>query len=128
MYETLRAIHLIAVIPCIFLGGYLIFLSTKGNHNHKFVGKIYMSLMAIQALISLFMKAHVGNQFLDHFGWIHIISIITLISIPQSLYLIRKNNIKGHQYSMVILYFSGLIIAGAFTLMPGRYLNEVLFH
>ena len=100
MYETLRTIHLIAVSPCILLGGYLIFLSTKGNTKHKFLGKIYMILMVIQALISLFMEARVGKQFLNHFGWIHILSIITLISIPQSLYLIRKNNLKGGSSSI----------------------------
>ena len=128
MYEALRTIHLITVTPCIFIGFCLIYISRKGSNLHELFGKTYLALMFIQASISLFMEAKVGPQFLKHFGWIHLLSIITIATIPYSLYAIKKGFIKSHSRSMIILFWSGLIIAGGFTLVPGRYLNEVLFN
>ena len=40
---------------------------------------------------------------------------------------IKRGDVKAHSRSMIILFWSGLIIAGGFTLFPGRYLNELLF-
>ena len=127
MYELLRTIHLIAVSPCLIIGVYLIYASTKGSKNHKKLGWIYMILMFFQAGVSLFMEARVGLQFLNHFGWIHLLSILTLYTVPKSIYYIKKGDIKGHSRSMIILFWAGLIIAGGFTLVPGRYLHDVFF-
>ena len=127
MYETLRTIHLIAVIPCIPIGFYLIYISKKGNNLHRIFGKIYLVLMFFQATVSFFMDARVGPQFLNHFGWIHILSVITVATVPYSLYAIKRGDVKAHSRSMIILFWAGLIIAGGFTLFPGRYLNELLF-
>ena len=128
MYELLRTIHLIAVSPCLIIGAYLICFSNKGSGNHKKLGWIYMLLMFFQAGVSLFMEARVGPQFLNHFGWIHLLSILTLHTVPKSIYYIKKGDIIGHSRSMIILFFSGLIIAGGFTLFPGRYLHDVFFN
>ena len=127
MYEALRTIHLMAVLPCLLLGAYLIYFSSKGSSPHRSLGKFYMILMTIQAFVSLFMEARVGPQWMSHFGWIHLLSGVTLYTIPASLRYLKIGNIKSHKRSMLILYWSGLIVAGAFTLTPGRYLHEVLF-
>ena len=82
MYEILRTIHLIAVTPCIPIGFYLIYISKKGNNLHRIFGKIYLVLMFFQATVSFFMDARVGPQFLNHFGWIHILSVITFATVP----------------------------------------------
>ena len=33
----------------------------------------------------------------------------------------------AHMYSMIGVYVGALLIAGAFTLMPGRFFHEILF-
>ena len=128
MYELLRSIHLIVVSPCLVIGAYLIYFSTKGSANHKTLGWTYMVLMFFQSGISLFMEARVGPQFFDHFGWIHLLSLLTIYTVPKSIYHIRKGNIKAHSRGMAILFWAGLIIAGGFTLVPGRYLYDVFFN
>ncbi|MEP5132624.1 MAG: hypothetical protein ABJQ64_08650, partial [Nonlabens ulvanivorans] len=52
-YNLLMYLHLGTVVPCIFLGAYLLFFR-KGNSLHKVLGKIYMTLMMITAIASLF--------------------------------------------------------------------------
>lgn len=125
-YDFLMYSHLITVVPCVFLGAYVL-LAKKGTGIHRFLGKIYMVLMLITALITLFMPAMVGPQVLNHFGWIHLFSFLTIWTVPTAYTAIRKGNVRAHKRKMVLLYFGAILIAGGFTFAPGRYLNELFF-
>jgi uncharacterized membrane protein len=48
--------------------------------------------------------------------------------VPTAYLAIKKGNVKAHKRKMILLYFGAIVIAGAFTLAPGRYLNEVFFN
>jgi uncharacterized membrane protein len=125
-YDTLMFLHLYTVIPCVFIGGFLLVIK-KGTGIHKRLGRLYMVLMLFTAIVTLFMPAYVGGRVLNHFGWIHLFSFLTIWTVPTAYIAIKKGNIKAHKRKMILLYFGALIIAGAFTLMPGRYLHEVFF-
>ena len=125
-YETLMYAHLITVVPCIFLGAYGL-MAKKGTRIHKRLGKIYMVLMLITAIITLFMPALVGGRFLNHFGWIHLFSFLTLWTVPTAYTAIKKGKVKAHQRKMILLYIGAIGIAGGFTLTPGRYLHTLFF-
>jgi uncharacterized membrane protein len=126
LYYTLMYIHLVTVIPCVFVGAYLL-LYSKGTKWHRSLGKYYMISMVITAVVSLFMPAMVGPQFLGHFGWIHLFSFLTLWSVPTAYIAIRKGQVKKHKIKMILLYIGALMIAGGFTFVPGRYMYEVFF-
>ncbi len=125
-YDTLMFLHLYTVIPCVPIGGLLLIIK-KGTSIHKRLGRIYMVLMLFTAIVSLFMPAYVGGRVLNHFGWIHLFSFLTFWTVPTAYLAIKKGNVKAHKRKMILLYFGALIIAGTFTLMPGRYLHEVFF-
>ncbi|MDX6747448.1 DUF2306 domain-containing protein [Polaribacter sp. PL03] len=125
-YKYLMYAHLITVVPCVFIGAYLLSVK-KGTPFHRSLGKIYMLLMMITAIITLFMPAYVGPQFLNHFGCIHLFSFLTLYSIPTAIIAIRKKQIKKHKLKMIFLYVGAIVIAGGFTFTPGRYLHTLFF-
>lgn len=125
-YLILMYAHIITVVPCIFIGAYL-FLRSKGTAHHKLIGKIYMTLMFTTALLSLFLPAKVGPQFLSHFGFIHLFSVLTIYSVPTSIIAIKKGNVRKHKAKLVRLYIGAIVIAGGFTLAPGRYMHELFF-
>jgi len=125
-YDQLLQVHLWSVVPCFFIGAYLL-LVQKGTKNHRNLGKVYMVLMLFTAAVTLFMEAQVGPQFLGHFGWIHLFSFLTIYSVPTAYLAIRKGQVKRHKTKMILLYFGAIIIAGGFTFTPGRYLHEVFF-
>lgn len=125
-YLLLMYSHIVTVVPCIFLGAYL-FIRSKGTPGHRFIGKIYMSLMLITASITLFMPAAVGPQFLGHFGFIHLFSILTLYSIPTAILAIKRGNVRKHKIKLTLLYIGAIVIAGGFTFAPGRYMHELFF-
>ncbi|CZF81183.1 hypothetical protein GCE9029_02446 [Grimontia celer] len=118
--------HLVTAVLSFLLGTYL-FARRKGSPLHKRLGKIYMLLMIATAISTLFIPAQVGPQVFYHFGYIHILSIVTLYTVPESLMAIRRGNVKKHQQGMVILYVLALLVAGALAFTPGRLLHTWVF-
>lgn len=125
-YNDLMLLHLVTVIPCFIIGTVLLLIK-KGSPFHKKAGRVYMILMLLTAAITLFMPAQVGPRFLNHFGWIHSFSFLTIYTVPTAYSAVKKGNIKAHKRKMILLYFGAIIIAGGFTFFPGRYLYELFF-
>jgi uncharacterized membrane protein len=125
-YHQLAYLHLGTIIPAFLIGTTLLFMK-KGTPRHKFLGRIYMPLMLVTAAITLFMPAHVGPRLFNHFGYIHLFSLLVFYSVPAAYYNARRGNITSHKGNMIGLYVGGMLIAGSFAFMPGRMLNGLLF-
>ena len=125
-YMQLTYLHLGSLVPAVVIGSYLL-LNRKGTPVHRLLGKIYMGLMLFTAIITLFMEALVGPKFLNHFGFLHLLSLFVLYTVPTAYRAIRVGNIKLHKRKMVGLYVGALLVAGAFTLSPGRLIHTWLF-
>jgi uncharacterized membrane protein len=119
--------HLLTVMPALVIGAYIL-LKPKGTPPHRLLGKLYMSLLIVTAVASFFMQAQVGARLFDHFGYIHLVSLLTLYSVPMAYYTARKRNVRRHKRLMVLTYIGAILIAGLFALFtPGRVLYGVLF-
>lgn len=125
-YLNLMYFHLLTVVPCFVIGTILLMIK-KGTGVHRKMGRVYMVLMLITAVTTLFMPAQVGARVFNHFGWIHSLSFLTLYTVPTAYLAIKKGNIKSHKRKMILLYFGAILIAGFFTFTPGRYLHELFF-
>lgn len=125
-YHNLMLLHLFTVVPC-FLIGTMLLIIKKGTPLHRNSGRVYMLLMLFTATVTLFMPAAIGSRFLNHFGWIHLFSVLTIYTVPTAYIAIKKGNVKAHKRKMILLYFGALVIAGGFTFAPGRYLHELFF-
>ncbi|HCH32105.1 MAG TPA: hypothetical protein DE045_04075 [Oceanospirillaceae bacterium] len=125
-YEILSFIHLSTIAPAFVIGTYML-VTQKGTPRHKVLGRIYMLLMLFTALVTLFMSAKVGPTLWDHFGFIHLLSLLVLYSVPRAYFAIRAGDVYTHKMNMIGLYIGGLIVAGSFTLMPGRFLGDLIF-
>jgi uncharacterized membrane protein len=123
-YMQLAYIHLATVLPAFVIGTYLLF-SRKGSPVHRRMGKAYMALMVITSLVSLMMPAVVGPRLLNHFGLIHLFSLLALWSVPTALSAARRHDVIAHRNSMIGLYVGGLVIAGGFTFAPGRLMHQL---
>lgn len=125
-YHRLMQLHLATVVPCVVLG-LVAFGIKKGTTRHRIIGGTYMVLMLATSLVTLCMPAIVGPRWMNHFGVIHTFSVLTLVSVPYAYWSIRRGNVVAHQSSMIGVYIGAIVIAGGFTLMPGRYLHAVFF-
>lgn len=125
-YLHLAYLHLLTVLPAFLIGTYLM-LRRKGSRQHKELGRVYLLLMLGTGVVTLFMPAAVGPRLLNHFGYIHLLSILTLITVPAGFYAARTHRVALHRYNMIGLYVGGILIAGFFALRPGRMLHDWLF-
>jgi|TARA_B110000503_G_scaffold139370_1_gene227617 uncharacterized membrane protein len=125
-YETLSFMHLGTIAPAFLMATFMM-VTKKGTEVHKLIGRIYMVLMLFTAMVTLLMSAQVGPRLFNHFGFIHLLSVLVLYCVPSAYWAIKNGNVKRHKWSMIGLYIGGLIVAGGFTLMPGRMLGNVLF-
>ena len=125
-YPSLVYIHLATVLPCFLIGAWLL-LRRKGTTMHKRLGRAYAVLILFTALVTFLMPAEIGPRFLNHFGFIHLLSVLVLVCVPAALYSIRRGNVAAHLGNMVGVYVGGILIAGTLALMPGRLLHTWLF-
>ncbi len=116
------AFHTVAAVTALVLG-IAILLRPKGTATHKLTGRIWVAAMAITAITSFWIQELRHG---DGFSPIHILSIITLATLARAIYAIRRGNVKSHQRAMIGA-FAGVLIAGAFTLLPGRIIGGWLF-
>jgi uncharacterized membrane protein len=52
-----------------------------------------MVLMLFTAIVSLFMPAQLGSSFLNHFGYIHLLSLLTFYAVPAAYFYRKKGNV-----------------------------------
>jgi uncharacterized membrane protein len=114
-------LHLTAALAALALG-IVMMARRKGTLSHKFWGRIWAGLMLTVAISSLWIPSFL------HLTWIHLFTLLTLVSLPLAIYRIRRGNVKGHARAMQGLFFGGLVIAGIFTLIPGRILGNLVWH
>lgn len=122
-YHQLISYHLATILPAFAIGTYLM-VRRKGDRLHRTLGKSYLLLLLVTALITLTMPAQVGPRLFDHFGFIHVFSVLALYLVPTALIAARRGAISVHRKKMIGLYVGGLVIAGAFAFMPGRMLHS----
>ena len=113
-------IHLATALAAVVVGAAM-FLFRKGTPLHRISGRVWLLLMVITALASFGIR-HNGS-----FSWIHLLSLMTLYSLFQAVRSIRGRDIARHRRFVTGAY-AGLVIAGLFTLAPGRRLGYLVWH
>jgi uncharacterized membrane protein len=116
-------IHLLAAVIAFFLG-LIMFLSRKGAPFHRAAGWVWVLLMATVAGSSLFLTGLNGT----HYSYIHLLSGWTLIILPVAVIAARRHKVSSHRRSMTGLFLGAMVIAGAFTFLPGRLMWQIFFH
>ena len=116
-------LHAIAAIAALVLGA-VQFLRPKGTGPHRLIGWFYVLAMAFVAGSSFFI--HTICQ-AGGFSVIHLLSAVTLIALPRLVILARRHRIAAHRRLAIMLYVFALLLAGAFTLVPGRLMHDVVF-
>lgn len=116
-------LHALAALLAILLGA--IQLATqKGTAQHQALGRVWVFIMAGVALSSFAIHE---IRMLGPFSFIHLLSLLVLYSLWEAINAARKGEIAKHKTTMVRLYALGLILTGAFTLLPGRVMYRVFF-
>lgn len=106
-----------------FILGLVQFIAPKGTLSHRLMGYLWFTLMTIIAVSSFWIQQI--DQY-HGFSWIHLLSLYTLIALPPALIAVQRGNISAHRAMVRSMFFFALIVAGAFTFLPGRLMNSVV--
>lgn len=116
-------VHAFAAMAAFALG--VVQLSSpKGTLPHRTLGWIWVVLMLVIC----------GSSFLIHgirlwgpWSPIHILSVFTPIMLAVGVLAARGHRVRAHKITMISIFAGALMLAGLFTLVPGRIMRTVWF-
>jgi uncharacterized membrane protein len=116
-------VHAFAAMAAFVLGA-VQFAAPKGTLPHRTIGWIWVILMLAVA----------GSSFWIHqiklwgdWSPIHLLSILVLVSVPLAVWKAHHHEVTDHRRIMILVFSGALVVAGLFTLLPGRIMHAVIF-
>jgi uncharacterized membrane protein len=116
-------VHAFAAMAAFALGLWQL-AARKGTLRHRIVGWTWVALMALIAVSSFWIH---DLRMFGPFSAIHLLSIYTLAVLPLAVMHARRHRIPQHRTAMISIFIGALVIAGLFTLLPGRIMHAVVF-
>ena len=114
-------LHFLVAVGGFFLGT-AILAARRGTPLHRWLGRGFALAALATALSSFFI--HEIQQW-GQWSWIHLLSAYVTAGTVIGYRAIRRGDVRGHMTTMVPIYPGGFVVAGAFTLLPGRTTFEV---
>lgn len=117
--------HLVTAFGALVLG-LIIMARRKGTGSHRALGWAWVALMGSTAVASGFIR---DFQLPNVAGItpIHAFTVLVAINLPRGIWYIRRGNLMAHQKTMRSLFTGACVLAGLFTLLPGRFLGRLLW-
>ena len=116
-------LHAFAAMAALALG-IVQFAAPKGTLPHRTIGWIWVVLMVAVAISSFWIHT---IRLAGPFSPIHLLSIFTLIVLPIGVWRAHRHRVADHRRIMIMTFTGALVIAGLFTLVPGRIMHAVIF-
>ena len=117
------SLHAFAAMAA-FLLGVVQLAAPKGTLPHHTLGWAWISLMIAVAASSFWIHE---IRLVGPWSPIHLLSIFTLIVVPIGAWMAHRHRVADHRRIMILTFSGALVIAGLFTLVPGRIMHSVLF-
>ncbi len=123
--HPLIAFHLACAVLALVAGG-IVMARRKGTFSHRVLGWSFVLLLGGTTLTSAFIRdTHFPN--IGGYTPIHLLTVVTAIFLPLGIWRIRTGQVEAHRRTMTRLYIGACIVAGLFTLLPGRFLGNLLW-
>lgn len=119
-------VHLAFASTALVLGPVALW-ARKGSHGHRGFGYAWVTAMVGAALSAFFIRSSGSLQWAG-FSPIHILAVVALVGVSSAIFAVVHRKIALHRKIMQRTYFAACVGAGLFTLLPGRYLGDLLWH
>jgi uncharacterized membrane protein len=116
-------IHAFAAIAA-FVLGIVQFAVPKGTLPHRTLGWVWVVLMLVISASSFLIN---GIRMWGPWSPIHILSVFTPVMLVVAVLAARSHRVRAHRITMTSVFAGALLLAGLFTLVPGRIMHTVLF-
>ncbi len=122
------AVHLSAVASATVLGPVALWARRAGAQRpqlHRAAGYAWVTLMLLTATSAIFIRDYRLPNIAGYTP-IHLLIPVVYGMLFLAFWFLAKGNINGHRKTMQRLYIGACIVAGSFTLLPGRYLGNLV--
>jgi uncharacterized membrane protein len=123
------AVHLTAAVSALVLGPVVLWARRGGTQRprlHRALGYAWVTLMVMTAVSALFIRdfklPNIGG-----YTPVHLLVPVVFFGLTRAFWKLAKGDIRSHRISMQATYISACIVAGGFTLLPSRYLGQMLW-
>jgi uncharacterized membrane protein len=125
----LIAVHMTAALGALVTGPVALW-ARRGSRQrpklHRAFGYAWVTLMVVTAISAIFIReSRLPN--LAGFTPIHLLVPLTLAGLAGAFWYLARGDIASHRKTMQRLYFGACVVAGGFTLLPGRYLGGLVW-
>lgn len=107
-----------------FVLGLVQFAAPKGTLPHRTIGWMWVVLMVVVAASSFWIHQ---IRLFGPFSPIHLLSIFTLVVLPLAVWRAHTHRVADHRRMMIFIFAGALVVAGLFTLVPGRIMHRMIF-
>ena len=123
------AVHMTTALAALAIGP-LALWARKGRTQrprlHRAFGYAWVTLMVVAAVSAIFIRDYQLPN-LAGYTLIHVFVPYTLVGLIGSFWFLAHGNIAAHRKTMQQLYVGACLGAGAFALLPGRYLGQLVW-
>ena len=127
--SPLIAVHMNAALGAVVLGPIAIWArngAVQRPRIHRAFGYGFTTLMLAASISAMFIRDYKLPN-IDGFTPIHLLIPVTLQGLFNGFHALYRGDIARHRKGMVTLYLSACVTAGAFTLLPSRYLGQLIW-
>ena len=126
----LIAVHMSAALGAVAIGP-IVLWARLGRHAHPWLhralGYAWSTLMVITAVSAIFIRDYnLPNVW--GFSPIHLLIPVSLAGLFYAFRALARRELQTHRRIMQPLSFSACLVTGAFTLLPSRYLGQLIWH
>src|SRR5262249_2370929 len=116
-------LHAFAALAASGLGAVQL-AAPKGTLPHRAIGWIWVALMVTVAATSFWTY---DLRVWGPWSPIHLRSISRLATLPLAVVHARRHRVERHRNAIIAIFTGALVVAGLFTLLPGRIMHAVVF-
>ena len=116
-------LHAFAAMAAFVLGAVQL-AAPKGTLPHRTLGWVWVVLLLVISVSSFWIQ---GIRLWGPWSPIHLLSVFAPITLVVAVVAARGHRVRTHKITMLSIYAGALLLAGLFTLVPGRIMHAVLF-
>lgn len=126
----LVAVHMTAALAALAIGPVALWARRQASgprpRLHRAAGYAWATLMLVTAISAIFIRDF-SLPNIAGYTPIHLLVPVSLGGLFLAFKYLLRGNIRGHRAAMIGLYLGACVVAGAFTLLPNRYLGQLVW-
>ena len=115
-WTLLLVSHVVAALASVLLGGLQVLRRPHGDTRHRVLGRAWVVLILWTAVTSFWIR-HIAD---GAFSWLHVLSVVTLVTVTLGVVNARRGRIQAHRGNMVGSWLGAVGAMLAATAIPGR--------